>query len=1046
MAKRKRKTHTERTSVKRQRTGDNKQPSVVLLLQQYYHEVHSLRTYLVSRLPKSSKKRRRRLLRYGLQPAQDESILVDDGTAQLLDHIQVGISRHIEDREELEQLDEDISVFTQQMSETDILVSPHTRQLRQSEVGSTCHCLIACFHIIMPLQHSSRNRTDKLQIVDCAIWSLFRRHTGSYRPSHLLCHGFQRPAGGGNGVEARAVLGLPGIYATTDNPHVRQLKDNSWSSLPGLLGRGAERILIEMLTDCGVYQPVEDSSNMRQLSGLPLSELKAVVKEARAPTKDNTSQDPASNRTSKHRLSDIRFLRHRMLYARPSLKSSGEVRFGMTHAQVMSRYQNVDDRGETIHVMKYIFPRQFGLHNAFTSAVDLQDTSQLFKDYTLRESEIARERTKRKYRPGQPSLPTDRVPRRLRGPCFQLVERIRKRHSRCSFRALLDHYCPRPQPGTSKQTNTFDQATVLSNVSAFCQAVIRNVFPSDAFGASSCESDSFGIVMRAVHSFVCLRRYESFSLHDVMQGIGVTDIDWLMPHKTNRESNMSRSDFVTRKDILSELLYYMFDSYLIPLIRSHFHVTESGVHRNQLFYFRHDVWKNMSEPALTSLKLDMFEECSAAEIQGAMAQRALGISKVRLLPKEQGMRPIINLRRRVQRQEHGGVVLGRSINSILTPAFSILNYEKNRRPEILGSALFSVDDMFARLQDFRSTLGVRGLGTTPLYFAKVDVKSCFDTIPQKRLLKLAENILSANEYYLTRYARAKLLGGHNGEAPGFGAKPSWKFLTKATTDQTPFDLEKEITSEARAGRTRTAYVGGIVQRSQRRKAILDLLHEHVESNIVKLGNRLYRQKEGIPQGSIVSSLLCSYFYAELERNALGFVDKENSLLLRLIDDFLVITTDRDVAELFMHTMHAGLPEFGVQIKADKSRVNFDMEIDGSPVARLPAATDFPYCGNAINTITLDLSKDAERRKAVNVQDSVTVEYFKLPGQSFYRKTLNALKLHMRAMHLSTNYNSIETVLTNLHHAFNEVAHKSYSYIKSLPNSKQPSSKLIISKL
>jgi len=833
---------------------------------------------------------------------------------------------------------------------------------------------------------------------------------------------------------------------TTDNPHVCELKNNSWSSLPALLGRGAERILIEMLMDCGLYQPVSGSSNAIQMSGTPLSDLKAVVKETISPATNNIGQGPASTQVINHRISDMRFLRHRMLYAKPSINSSGKVRFGMTHVHVMSRYHNLDSHAETVHVMKYIFPRQFGLHNAFTSAVDLQDTSQPFKDYTLRESEIAKQQMKRRFRPGQPSLPADKVPRRLRGSCFRLVERIRKRHSRCSFRALLDHYCPRSLLDFAKQTNTFDHATVLASVSAFCRAVIRNVFPPNAFGAGSTGGNSFAIIMRAVDSFVRLRRYESFSLHDVIQGIKVKDIDWLKPPGKDKDSSMCKSEFAARKDILSELLYYMIDSYLIPLIRSHFHVTESGVHRNQLFYFRHDVWKTMSEPALTSLKLDMFEECSAAEIHGAMAQRALGVSKVRLLPKEQGMRPIINLRRRVQRQEHGGVVLGRSINSILTPAFSILNYEKSRRPELLGSALFSVDDMFTRLQAFRSALNAKGPRTTPLYFAKVDVKSCFDTIPQKRLLKLAESILSANEYHLTRYARAKLLGGNNSETPGFGAKPSWKFLTKATADQSPFELENEITSETVAGRARTTYVGGIIQRSQRRKAILDLLHEHVESNIVKLGNRLYRQKEGIPQGSIVSSLLCSYFYAELERRALGFVNDEDSLILRLIDDFLVIATDRNVAEKFMHTMHAGLPEFGVQVKAEKSRANFDMKIDGSPIVRLPAVTDFPYCGNAINTITLDLSKDAERRKAVNVQDSVTVEYSKLPGQSFYRKTLNALKLHMRTMHLSTKYNSIETVLANLHHAFNEVAHKSYAYIKSLPNDKQPSSKLIISKL
>jgi telomerase reverse transcriptase len=133
--KRKRKSHTTSASVKKQRTNDNRQPPIVPLLQQYYHEVHSLRTYLVSCLPKSSKKRRRRLLRYGVQPSQDESILVDDGTIQLLDTIQVGTAKHIA-AQDLEQLDQDTSVFTQQVSESDISISPSAGHLRQSEVGS----------------------------------------------------------------------------------------------------------------------------------------------------------------------------------------------------------------------------------------------------------------------------------------------------------------------------------------------------------------------------------------------------------------------------------------------------------------------------------------------------------------------------------------------------------------------------------------------------------------------------------------------------------------------------------------------------------------------------------------------------------------------------------------------------------------------------------------------------------------------------------------------------------------------------------------------
>jgi telomerase reverse transcriptase len=874
------------------------------------------------------------------------------------------------------------------------------------------------------------------------ISSLFRRHTGSYRPSHVLCDGFQRPPG--TGGEARAVPGIPGIFAKGENPHVQELRSRPWSALPELLGRGAERILSEMLMNCGLYRPVHDSSNVRQICGIPLCDLKTGKKQAE-PQEANLIVQNHAALPKKRQLSDIRFLRHRMLYAKPSLKSNGEVRFGMTHAHVVRRYRNLTDPAETIHVMKYMFPRQFDLHNAFTSSTDVRNTSHQLMDYTVREQEIARVRTKRKYRPGKPALLGDKVPRRLRGKCFQLVARLRKRESRCSYRMLLDHHCPRSQHGTSDQDSTFGQATPLGNVSAFCRAAIRHVFPLELFGDHGGETSNSAAIMRCVDDFVRLRRYETTSLHDVVQGITLSDIQWLASPKADQKSKMSKSDFDTRKDILSELLYYVFDSYLIPLIRSHFYVTESSAHRNQLFYFRHDVWKSLSEPALDSLKLEMFEECSAMELGNAMAQRALGVSKVRLLPKEVGMRPIINLRRRVQRNKNGPQALGKSINSILTPAFSILNYEKTNQPGMLGSALFSVDDIFTRLQSFRTSLSSRGPITSPLYFAKVDVRSCFDTIPQKRLLSLARNILSANEYHLTRYSRAKLLGGHNKETPGFGAKPSWKYLTKATTKGSRFDLDAEIHSESVAGRTRTAYVGGVVQRSEYRRTILDLLHEHIQSNIVKLGNRFYRQKEGIPQGSILSSLLCSYFYAELEKSAFSFVNHESSLLMRLIDDFLIITTDRHVAESFMRTMHAGLPEFGVQVKADKSRANFDISIDGSAIDRLPAETDFPYCGNAINTTTLDLSKDMQRRKTINIQDSITVEFSKLPGQTFYRKTLNALKLHMRTMYLSTSYNSVATVITNLYCAFDEVANKSYSYIRSLPSSRQPASKLMISK-
>lgn len=83
-------------------------------------------------------------------------------------------------------------------------------------------------------------------------------------------------------------------------------------------------------------------------------------------------------------------------------------------------------------VMMYIFPREYGLHNVFTSSVDPFETTQPFKDYTLREDEIE----------GMFGQREGKVPKRLRGKTIELVRKLQILHSRCSYDKLLNYYCP----------------------------------------------------------------------------------------------------------------------------------------------------------------------------------------------------------------------------------------------------------------------------------------------------------------------------------------------------------------------------------------------------------------------------------------------------------------------------------------------------------------------------------------------------------------------------------------------------------------------------
>lgn len=112
----------------------------------------------------------------------------------------------------------------------------------------------------------------------------------------------------------------------------------------------------------------------------------------------------------------------------------------------LNRYGNSESQAHTVHLMKYIFPRQFGLHNVFTSTVDSRETVQPFKDYTLREQEIASAARQKQAKGGiaaaNAQQSKDQLPKRLRGLPVELIKKLQKRHARCPYKELLKHYCP----------------------------------------------------------------------------------------------------------------------------------------------------------------------------------------------------------------------------------------------------------------------------------------------------------------------------------------------------------------------------------------------------------------------------------------------------------------------------------------------------------------------------------------------------------------------------------------------------------------------------
>ncbi|RQM07237.1 hypothetical protein DH86_00000949, partial [Scytalidium sp. 3C] len=173
----------------------------------------------------------------------------------------------------------------------------------------------------------------------------------------------------------------------------------------------------------------------------------------------------------------IVFVRNRILYAPAALNAHQEVNFGLRRVHALNRYKlksatyagNVaksrthkEPQYSTTMLTMYIFPRQFGLHNVFTSIVDASNTVQPFPDYTERESEISA-----KYRSTHNLPRSVKIPKRLRGKPLDLIRKLQILHKICAYKQLLEYYCP-VHNGSPNSFGTLDKPQVqLTNSTTF---------------------------------------------------------------------------------------------------------------------------------------------------------------------------------------------------------------------------------------------------------------------------------------------------------------------------------------------------------------------------------------------------------------------------------------------------------------------------------------------------------------------------------------------------------------------------------------------------
>lgn len=567
-----------------------------------------------------------------------------------------------------------------------------------------------------------------------------------------------------------------------------------------------------------------------------------------------------------------------------------------------------------------------------------------------------------------------RIPKFLRATIPLLCQLLRK-HGKLRYGFWLKLHCPL----VSLDSQRLEGYTPHRAVYKFVASCVTRLVPRAMWGCG----ENISLVRDMIDEFVRARRYDNVHVDA-----------WSARWKTSACAWLPRNAPAKCRQMVRLWFCWLVNELMIPLIRNHFYVTESASHRNAVFYYRKPLWKKIVQEQMDNAPLkNTFKPVVPQQDQSA---------RLRLQPKTTGVRPIVNLS---------------SANMLLRPAFEVLRWEllHNGKAHLLGASVFNLNEAYARLLPFILRAKCNG---KPLYFVKVDVKRSFDSIIQAKLCSLLDaNVFTHARYILQRYYAHQPRVGYIRTTAKHVVTPHAQPLNEALRDRNAVLMDRAFHR--------------VVERTE----VEAILRHHITHNLIRLGNAsVYLQEEGIPQGSVLSSLLCALYYGDMERHALAdLLQGEQSVLVRFVDDHLFVTTSLATAHEFLNRFSTrAVRDYGVRINRGKSMVNFATANGAIPQTQ-PDNPRLPWCGVLIDTRTFEIFGDYSRYRGAYMEDTLTVSFGagEHPGTWLRRKIKQYVQYRCISLLMDPRINSRTTVLTNVYQMFLLCAIKFHSHVRQL---------------
>lgn len=156
-------------------------------------------------------------------------------------------------------------------------------------------------------------------------------------------------------------------------------------------------------------------------------------------------------------------------------------------------------------------------------------------------------------------------------------------------------------------------------------------------------------------------------------------------------------------------------------------------------------------------------------------------------------------------------------------------------------------------------------------------------------------------------------------------------------------------------------------------------------------------------------------------------------LVRVVDDFMFVSTEKEAACRFIEKAHSGLPSVGINVNMKKSRCSFDYQSESLSVPKLLSKDEqgkefFSWCGLLFNTCTGAVHVDYERFSGGRAVGSIFMSHGGSDGLRLTLKMRGFVRPRALPLLYDLRVNTIHDIRINYCQAILLCAIKAHVYI------------------